>query len=196
MEYIEKRSEDKGTTCCLYVSFHDDDRTQPTLESLFVNLLMQLLRQFQPNHAISTSLQEYYAETQAQKTSPSAEECLSFLAAESSAFSKVFLIVDALDNCYSVGDPHIQDRFLKGIRQLTNKWNVLITSRSGTTTRGRLESDRELIIEATDDDIEMYVKMRLEENDEMSRLTREGLANDPSFKDNICSTITKKAQGM
>lgn len=108
----------------------------------------------------------------------------------------MFLVVDALENCRNEGDSKVQSRFLRGIRQLNHNWNVMITCRLGTIMGGKLDSDKEMAVEATPEDIKLYVEARITEDSDLSRLTWEGLDDDPAFMENICSVVITKAQGM
>ncbi|KAF6829983.1 ankyrin repeat protein [Colletotrichum plurivorum] len=61
---------------------------------------------------------------------------------------------------------------------------------------GRLDSEKEMAVEATQDDIKLYVEARITEDTDLSRLTWEGLDDDPAFMENICNVVIEKAQGM
>lgn len=119
------------------------------------------------------------------------------LAKEAERFSKVYLVVDGLDTHWDPRNPQFQERFVKTARQLTN-WNLLLTSRVGTFTEGRLDADYKLEIDtdATAKDIELYLNRRIRESAGMSRLIADGIDKDAQFKNKILDTIVKKAQGM
>ncbi|KAF6845523.1 hypothetical protein CMUS01_00098 [Colletotrichum musicola] len=146
--------------------------------------------------AVSELLQQRFSEPNSCNNSLSPGEYIDLLNAESSSFATVFLVVDALENCRNEGDSKVQSRFLRGLRQLNRNWNVLITCRQGTIMGGRLESDKEMVVEATPDDIKLYVEARITEDNDLSRLTWEGLDDDPAFMENICNVVIEKAQGM
>jgi hypothetical protein len=110
---------------------------------------------------------------------------------------RIFLIVDALDTCRSLSDLLIQEKFVKGIRHLTaTKWNILITFRSGTLSESKIQSDREMKIEAHETDIKLYVEMRIKESKTMSQLIQQCAKTDDLFEATIWTAITRKAHGM
>ncbi|KXH34033.1 hypothetical protein CSIM01_02368 [Colletotrichum simmondsii] len=182
-------------SACIYIYFHDDDESQPTLASLYAGLLEQLLRRLEGDHVICDSLRNSYKKSKDHGASLSHDDYFNLLATQGQAFTKVYLIVDGFDTHYNTRNPQIQDQFIKGVRQLTN-WCLLMTSRLGTFTRGRRESDLELIIQATATDIGLYVDMRVEGSGEMLRLTREGSVTDVDFRKHISTAIAEKAQGV
>ncbi|KAL1863032.1 hypothetical protein Daus18300_008188 [Diaporthe australafricana] len=191
VEHLEKEK----LSVCVYVYFHEDDKSQPTLESLYANVLEQLIRRLNPGENVSEPLQRFYKQHEFRRTSPSPEEYLEILAIETRELPTVYLIVDGLDSHYNTRNPQIRHVFIKGARHLKN-WNLLVTSRLGTFTKGRIESDYELVIKANANDIKLFVEMRIDEDTEMAHLTEQGVTIDHRFKKRILDTIVRKSQGV
>lgn len=182
---------------CLYVYLHEEDESKPTLESMFANILEQLVQQLDPDDDASKPLQKFFQQCQSHSTSQTTEEYLDMLGKETEAFSRVYLVVDGLDTYWDPRNSQFQERFVKAARQLT-KWNLLLTSRVGIFTEGRLDTDYELVIDAdaTAEDIKLYLDMRISESAGLSRLIAEGVDKDAQLKNQILDIIVKKAQGM
>ncbi|KAI0473867.1 hypothetical protein GGR56DRAFT_553570 [Xylariaceae sp. FL0804] len=183
--------------CCVYVYFHEDDEFEPSLQSIYANILSQILRCKPSNSSTSRQLQDIYRVSKTHRISPGHEEYTALLDAEAESFSEIFLIVDALDMCDCSTDHMIREKLVKGIRQLTRTWKVLFTARSGTIPTGiKLESDLATRVDAHDSDIRLYVESCIKDSATMSRLVQERVATDPSFQNFVSQTITQKAKGM
>lgn len=187
----------QGRSICLYVYFQDEYESMPTLESLFANILEQLVRHLDQKEDVSGPFRKFLQQSQSHEIAQTTEEYLHILAEESQVFSKVYLVVDGLDTHFDPQNPQFQDLFVRAARRLT-RWNLLLTSRVGTFTEERLDADFKLRIDtdATEKDIELYIDMRIKESVRMSRLIAEGVDKDPHFKNHILDTIVRKAQGM
>ncbi|KAI1844242.1 hypothetical protein JX266_009533 [Neoarthrinium moseri] len=194
---LQKMASNKQANVCLiYIYFQEEGDINPTMESLLANLLRQLLQQNRPRFNVSQSLQQAYEECQSHGILPSSDELLNLLVIESEAYSKVYLIIDALDACTNTSDYMIQDKFVRSIRKLPENWNIMASSRLGTLLGSRIESDLAFHIEAQACDIKLYVEMRIRESNAMTRFTEEAIRTDSSFRKTICDTVIQKAQGI
>ncbi len=109
---------------CLYLD-HKNSKTQ-TRENLLGSLLKQLL-QLRKSSAISPGLREAYQNAKAIKANPTAKELCELLEAELMNYGKVFLVVDALDECVPSSR---RDELLADFRQFQqHNLSTMVTSR-------------------------------------------------------------------
>ncbi len=109
---------------CLYLE-HKESKTQ-TRENLLGSLLKQLV-QLKTSNAISSGLKEAYETAKDIKATPTLKELRELLQAELVNYSRVFLVVDALDEC----DPSSRrDELLADLRELQQQnLSTMVTSR-------------------------------------------------------------------
>ena len=153
------------------------------------NLLMSLISQLA---SLESPLpEELAASYEAHK---SGEHCLSY--GESVQWlrrivmrcTKVFLIVDAFDEC----SEECRSQLLAELYHLRPKMNTLITSRNLPNIERQLPNVKRLKIEAQRDDILHYIQERVAISDRIQSHTRK----DPTLETLISSTIAARADGM
>lgn len=150
------------------------------VKDLVASLLQQLVRR---QGKVPNEMIELYRHHVARLMRPSLSECSSLLQSTVGAFSKVFVVLDALDECRENGT---RNRLLLEIGKLRPKVHLLVTSRPNIwfdDNAVRLE------ILGRGDDIRDYVEY------EMSGLQHD-VAADPALRKTIIEKITENAQGM
>jgi hypothetical protein len=100
-------------------------------------------------------------------------------------FSKVFAVVDAVDEC----SDETRAGLLKELRSLSNIISLLVTSRKHGAIAREFEGTKQVNIRAKDEDIETCIE---------DRVSRHPLhvGRDPKFRKEMVKMITEKAQGM
>lgn len=124
------------------------------------------------------------------KTSPTPTELLGALKSEIGAFSKVFIIVDALDECSE--DNNRRANLLDALLSLPKNVKLLVTSRPLPTIEIDLEGIARLDIRADDKDVRMYVKGRIPREKRLAR----HIGKDPDLGETLVETIVNSAKGM
>jgi hypothetical protein len=113
----------------------------------------------------------------------------STLRAASHPLSKLFVIVDALDECAEES----RDRFLKELRDLGPKLHLMITSRPNIVNiTDYFPKALHLEIRASNEDIERFLKERLQTEFRLKQY----IEKDPNLGSNIITAILDKADGM
>ena len=189
-------SKQSPKVACVYFYFREEDETELTLESIFSSFLAQLLLQDQHDGNLPPQLVKQYYGLKPYTSLPTVHEVLEFLHIQAQTFTRIYLIVDALDACASTSDPQIQAKFMKEIRKFHKHWNILITTRSGTALGTRADSDQEITAEAQESDIRLYVASRIESSDELTESLRRESAFHTALKDTICRTVVRRSKGM
>jgi ankyrin repeat domain-containing protein 50 len=104
--------------------------------------------------------------------------------------SKVFIVIDAIDECPESNG--IRDSFLAEIRKLQPTIRLLITSRHIQTIEREFEKAARVEIRASDEDVRRYLERRIESEGRLVRLVKA----DPVLQTIIANTIVENAKGM
>jgi len=105
-------------------------------------------------------------------------------------FTKVFIVVDALDECSE--EDGVRETFSKLLNESTPDLNLLITSRHVAVIERTFEGATRIEICASDKDVRSYLSARITENSQLVRYIK----IDPTLLSKILDTITSKANGM
>ena len=157
-------------------------------EVSFGTILASLLRQLlQENASQLGGLKPLYDIWKRDKTTPTAEEILGLLDSTISCFSKVFFVIDALDECRLSG--RFQD-ILEMISPLQEKHNLglLVTSRKIPIIADRFKNNPCVEICAHEEDIRRFLESSMRE--------LRCVHGKPELRSEIVCTITKGAKGM
>ena len=108
---------------------------------------------------ISDNIKSFYQYHQCEDNRPTLDEITGALKSEIQTYSKVFLIVDALDECRE--DDGTREKLLKVLRSLYGNVNLMVTSRDLPPIARNFDGTKQLCIRAKDDDIRTYVEGRI-----------------------------------
>jgi len=117
-------------------------------EQSVLNLITSLLKQL---------VQDYTA----------INEVLSMLGPEAQRFSKVFIVVDALDECPEVDGTRA--RLLAALQTLQGTFNLLVTSRDLASIAEDFCETKRLDIYASDDDVRKFIQNRIPREPRLAR---------------------------
>ena len=176
----EYKNENVAVTC-LFCNYRD--RAAQSAEIFMANLLKQIVQQ---KRTVSTELTVRYKERE--RGRPTFAELATLLSQEMSHFSKVFVVIDALDETSEHED--IRRLVLSELQKLPV--NLLVTSRYEKSIEQRLEKAERLEICATAADIQTYVNARIPSEHLLAR----HIQADPSLEETIVSKIIEKSEGM
>ncbi|KAK4971240.1 hypothetical protein LTR28_013361 [Elasticomyces elasticus] len=153
--------------------------------SLIASLLQQLVEQ-QPSMPDSVrSLCEVHMR---QRTRPGLAELSTLLQNTANQFSKVFVVVDALDE----SPEETRRELIVEILKLRQDLHFIATSRHNADTEHLFRDASLLEIRADDADVESYVHGQIDRGDRLGRFVQA----DPSLREKIVEGIVSKAQGM
>jgi hypothetical protein len=156
------------------------------MEHLLASLLKQLA-QSQPT--LPAAVGELYGRHKSKRTKPSSSEISTVLQSVALYKSRLYIIIDALDECQTSG--RCRTEFLSELFNLQSKAdvNILATSRYVPEIETRFRDVPNIEIRANDYDIQRYLDSR------MSELTGV-VAMDCDLRETISSGIMKAADGM
>ncbi|KAK0716323.1 hypothetical protein B0H67DRAFT_515985, partial [Lasiosphaeris hirsuta] len=127
-------------------------------EQTAVNLLASVLKQLaQSQDSLASSVKELYDKHKINRTRPSVDELAKVLYSVVTMYSRVYIIVDALDECQTVGG--CQEIFLTEMLNL--QANLLVTSRPIQHIEAKFQGTLSLEIRATDEDVHTYLTSHL-----------------------------------
>jgi Cdc6-like AAA superfamily ATPase len=152
------------------------------------DLLLCLLKQLVQEQSLPDSVRVLYDHHKNKQTRPSSEDISIALQSVTGAYSRVFIIVDALDECQTIGGCRV--KFLSEIFNLQAKTgaNLFITSRIHGEIAKLFDSSLSLEIRASKEDTETYL------NRQMSFLQPD-ILND-GIRDMIRREIVQAVDGM
>ena len=167
----------------IYCNYSEAEKQNPT------NLLKSILQQLASRkREMIEKLTEAYKQHSKEGTAPSLPECCRLLHATTGYFSKVYLIIDALDECTE----YTRNILFAELRRLQPPIVILITSRHTFSDLYDPESALRLEIQADVLDIKQYLENRITESTKLQALIK----RDINLQDVIASTIVNKAKGM
>lgn len=167
-----------------YCSYKAQEQSAVNLIAALSQQLLQQRPQL-PNEAIA--LYKKHLDNQSR---PSLSESADLLRNEICRFSKVFVVIDALDEISE--QEGTRNRFLTEIQKLPLNACLLITSRDIATIGDRLKMTTRLEIRATEEDIRSYIKGRIGATPQLAGLLR----GKPALKDTISNAVVDQAKGM
>ena len=166
---------------CLLCNYRD--RAAQSAETFMANLLKQAIQQ---KRALSVGLQNVYDERDEGR--PNFPKLAELFSHESCYFSKVFVLIDALDETSEHED--IRRLLLPELQRLPI--NLLVTSRYEKSIEQQLEKAERLDVWAMAADVQTYVKARIPSEALLAR----HIEADPSLEKTIVDKIVEKSQGM
>ncbi|MCJ1402435.1 hypothetical protein MMC11_005655 [Xylographa trunciseda] len=186
VDYLQKKfSETSVLTTCIYCNYKEKDNQ--TAQDLLASLLKQLV---QDCESLSEKVTALYKDHTKRRTRLPPEDLIQALQLEIARYPRVFIIVDALDECTEEGNRRMD--LMDGVRSLPRNANLLITSRHNRTIETEFEGTRTLEINATDSDITRYVLARIQCEHRLARHVR----THPALQQSIVNGILRGAKGM
>jgi hypothetical protein len=182
--YTKYQNDDNIGIAYLYCNFRRKQEQKPT------NLLASLLKQLtQRLPSIPESVKSLYESHNDKRTRPSFDEISKELRSVVVNYSKVFIVIDALDECQVSDGSH--KRFLSEIFNLQIKTglNLFTTSRFIPEIKKEFKGSVSLEIRASEEDVRRYL------NRYISQLPSFVLSS-PDLQEEIKTKILKAVDGM
>jgi hypothetical protein len=167
---------------CVYLNHKEAEGQTPA------KLLAGLWRQLVLRRDLGSLAKKFYYQHHEKGTTPSVNEVFNILQAVIGDYSKVHIIIDAIDEY-----PEAQRQILlEYLVMMGSTVNMMITSRPHVRPDGSLPNLEALEIRANEDDIRRYVEGQIRKSSWVSKhvQTRDNL------REEILSTITSTVDGM
>jgi hypothetical protein len=146
---------------CIYCDYKNQaEQTVP-------GLIAGLLKQFVQDHpAVSDHVKSLYERHFVDSTRVTPEEVKTVLGLEIGMYSKVFIIVDGLDECLEGR----QKALVTELKSLPSTVNLMVTSRPLQWIGCLFQHAKHLNISASDNDVRKYIEGRIQIEDRLSRI--------------------------
>jgi Cdc6-like AAA superfamily ATPase len=156
------------------------------VEDLLANLLKQLS---QRKLSLPRNVKELYDHHKVMRTRPSVDEILRVLQFVVTTYSRVFIIVDAIDECQESDGCRM--KFLSELFALRtrDRANILVTSRFIPNITDQFESSVQLKIRASNADVERYLEGHIEQLPAF-------VHHDIRLREEILTRISEAVDGM
>ena len=148
-----------------------------------VNLLANIWSQIKQQGSLDPEVEALYDLQSSAR--PRLEDVCKILMAEVNKHTKIFVIIDALDECEAV----YRQRLLTELSAYQSKLKLMVTFRFRDADLG---SDIDIEIFASDADIHKYVQERVQTAPRLRRWT----ASETSLLSTIVERVTEAARGM
>jgi hypothetical protein len=155
-----------------------------------VNLIAGLWRVLLDRRAPSQKAKELYQRHADRGTSPRLSEISELLQSEVSRYSRVFVVLDALDECLS--DNHTDITLVRELKALRPIVSLMITARSLKILQRDFGTAATLEVIASADDIRNYVASQLYEEPRLSQRVSE----DAALREDIIRAVPETSEGL
>ena len=187
VDYLRKVSENQSErevgVACIYCNYKE--RQMQTSVNLLASIWMQLIHN---KGAVSDKIKALYKNHIHKGTRPDLRDMSGILRKEVDEFDKIYVLVDALDECAD-DDSEV---LIEHLKDLQPKLNLMITSRPSNATASLLEEASLLTITAHPSDLLAYITGRI---DRASRLTRH-VKSDTNLAEEIGKGVAQSADDM
>ncbi|KAK6343369.1 hypothetical protein TWF730_010960 [Orbilia blumenaviensis] len=181
---IAAAQQKKAGLAFLYCAYAE--RNFQTIDQLIGSLIRQLLQTVETPKSLS-KLYKSYKES---NTPPSIIELREELCSTIKLFSKVYIIVDALDECDDTNKT--RSSLLSHLLGLSSNVQIFFTSRPLEAMEGVLRDAIHFRVTAQEGDMRMYIGTRVKEETHLANLC----AANPGLEDEILDRIIAKVDGM
>lgn len=178
---------------CIYIYFDYKKHNSQNLTGLLSSLLVQLLRS---QMGISTKIREIFEAWKQTRIQPSPEDYVEMLKSQIKAVPKVFIVIDALDECLDDTETNTLSSFLGACQELPENAHMLFTSRPGIDFAPMIDATCELAVTADASDIRQYLDKSINSRHRLRDIIEAELKNDSLFRDKAINTIVARSQGM
>src|SRR3984957_18446143 len=156
VNHLQTLSEENDLVATTFIYCNYKERAKQTVSNLVASLLRQIV---QDRRAISDDVKSFFERHRRHTSPPTLDQLTNVLISEIQTHSKVFIVVDALDECRE--DDATRARLLKVLRSLPRQVNLMVTSRNLPSIGRHFEGAKRLHIRAKDDDMKIYIEGRI-----------------------------------
>jgi hypothetical protein len=165
-----------------YIYCNYKEQSRQTVPNLVSSLLKQLV---QDHDVVYNDVKSRYKDHLDKGVHPMCQQILEGLESASERFSKVFIVVDALDEC----SKETRAELLIALQRLSSTVSLLVTSRD--PAQG-IHATRHLDIHANGRDVRRYIEGRLPR----TRFLKIHVDSDPALQEDIVKAIVGNVKGM
>lgn len=168
---------------CIYCNYKEEHMQSPA--NLIASLWAQLV---QNSGSLSSDVKDLHRSHIRQRSPPTLSGVSKILQSEIGRYSKIFVIVDALDECPESN----RSAMLKELRALQPTINLLVTSRFLDSIANDFEGATRLEISASAEDVQTYAIGRISREQRLSRF----IGKDAALGKTIVETVVGSSKKM
>jgi hypothetical protein len=171
----------------MYIYCNYKEQATQTPFNLVGSLLKQLVQDHRASYEHVKPMYKYHHE---RRTHPTFEELRQALQVEMKTFTKVFILVDALDECAETNDTRA--KLLTVLESFASIANILVTSRDLASIARHFCSTKRLDIHADDQDVRRYIESRIPHEPRLALHVK----GCPELQEEIVNKIIENVRGM
>ncbi|KAH0562942.1 hypothetical protein GP486_002488 [Trichoglossum hirsutum] len=177
-----------GDTAVAYIYCNYKEREEQTIAHLIASLAQQLI---QRRAVVPEELNRIYHTHSGNQTRPSLKEYSGLLESQLVFFSRVFFVIDALDELQESDGS--REMLIGEVQKLQPAVNLMVTSRHDAAIERVFNLENFVCIEvlASDGDVKKYL-----ENQFWHGRLKKNIGSDTQLRDAIINTIVTNARGM
>ncbi|KAI9755847.1 MAG: hypothetical protein M4579_004129 [Chaenotheca gracillima] len=161
-------------------------------EQTAANLIGSLLKQHVERRGfVPDTVSNFYNGHEKNRTRPNHAELVKILRSEIEHYSKIFLVVDALDECQDDNEG-TRSILINELRSLPGDLSILFTTRHQGLIPPISNGVNRIEIKAIEQDVSRYVQGRIKNEKRL----RTSLGDDPSLRQDIVDGIVKNVDGI
>src|ERR1700722_2684988 len=181
VNHLRTLSAENDSVATTFIYCNYKEQAEQTVSNLVASLLRQIV---QGRRAISDDVKSFFERHQRQTSRPTLDQLQDVLISEIRTRSKVFIVVDAWDECRE--DDETRTLLLEVLRSLPRQANLMVTSRNLPSIGRDFKGAKRLHIRAKDDDMRAYIEGRI----------ASGPRHLKNLQEAIVNKIVENAKGM
>jgi hypothetical protein len=190
MDHIQKLFRDIGDVAIACIFCNYEEQAIQGLEELVASVLKQIVEN---KSRPSESIQTFWTEFLDIGRRPRLTNLIDALRSEIEGYSRVFLVIDALDECLEDN----QGRIIAELKSLASTVSLMVTSRPLDLIKQRFQGACHLDIMAKDGDLRKYVEARVRQGRTKREILLAQLVQENGgLQENILDKIARNARGM
>ena len=174
-----------------YIYFNHKEQHKQSAANVINSILQQVSQRKARKGDISSTIVDLYERHSSRGTRPTANESASLLKAGIHNFSKVFIVVDALDEC----SESQRDILLLEMAEMPSTMRIMVTAGDINSIEPKFENSSRFEIRASNEDINGTLVFRTQNELQLKRLRR-FLRDDPALYQTVLFDLTNNSKGM
>ncbi|KAF5974836.1 nacht ankyrin domain-containing protein [Fusarium coicis] len=192
LQNLHNRLYGDHNVACLYVYFDYKKQKTQTLINILSSLLVQLLR---CSRKVSHEIQCKFDDWRQNKPFLGEGEYVDMITSQAMGFRRIYIIVDALDQCCSDTSTNTLSEFLDICCKLPRTFHSLFTTRTDLHSQF-LRPSFQLKITAHPDDISAYLDNFIDSRPVMRSIVDEGHSRNHLFREHLFNRIISRSDGL
>jgi hypothetical protein len=173
---------------CIFCNYQE--RSTQSLQELVASVLKQII---QDQSSASGSIKAFCERFRDKQRHPRLINLIDAFRLEIQTYSKVFIVLDALDECQE----DYQGRLIAELESISSTVYLMVTSRPLDLIKQRFQGACHLDINAMDGDVRKYIESRIRQGQTKNEILLAQLVQENrGLRDSIAEKIVTNARGM